>query len=105
MRVLKMAIYSVLIGVAITLVSGALFNNLIFGDFPNLVIIAGKSGPIPGVGYWGYILPWLKQIVTWPTPPKTIVWPNLIIDVLIWSVIPFLLSLVLFRERETEWKK
>ncbi len=69
-RIWKITLSSVLMGVLATLVSGFLFNPFVVGDFPNITVV---SEPLMGVGYWGYLLPWLKQIATWPIPPRTIV--------------------------------
>ncbi len=65
---------------------------------PSLIIggiITSFSGLLPnippsllGVGYWGYPLPWLKQVV-YPGAPKVIIWHFLILDWLIWTGLSF----------------
>ena len=95
-KIQKITICSILIGIAVTLVSGAFLNPYVVGDFPNIKVV---SEPVPSVGYWGYPFAWLKQVVTWPPPPKTIIWQNLIINLVVWSIIPFVVSTVFFREK------
>lgn len=95
-RIWKITFSSVLVGVLVTLVSGFLFNPFVVGDFPNIRVV---SEPLMGVGYWGYLLPWLKQVVAWPIPPRTIIWQNLVIDLILWSAIPFAILTAVFRER------
>ena len=95
-KIRKITICSILIGIAVTLVLGASLNPYVVGDFPKIKVV---SEPVMGVGYWGYLLPWLKRVVTWPPPPKTIIWQNLIIDLVVWSIIPFAVLTVFFREK------
>lgn len=71
-RLQKMAIFSFLMGIVITLVSGAFLNPFWIG-----------------ASSWGYLLPWLVQVITWAPQPKTVIWENLVIDIAVWSVISF----------------
>ena len=80
-KIQKTTIFSILIGITVTLVSGA---------FPNILGWVGGR-------YWGYLLPWLVEALTWPPSPKKIIWQNLIIDLVVWSVIPFAVLTVFFR--------
>jgi len=77
----KISIYSLITGIIITLITGF---------FPNVFLI--------GVSYWGYLLPWTKQIV-YPGAPFEILWINFIVDIIIWSVLVYL-TLIGIEERE-----
>ena len=96
-KIQKITICSILIGIAVTLVSGAFPNHNVVGDFPNIKVV--YPYPPPGMSYWGYLLPWLKRVVIMPIPPKTIIWQNLIIDLVVWSIVPFAVLTVFFREK------
>ena len=95
-KIQKITVFSILIGIAVTLVSGVLINPFIVGDFPKIRVV---SKPVLGVVYWGYLLPWLKRVVIMPIPPKTIIWQNLIIDLVVWSIIPFAVLTVFLRRK------
>jgi len=85
-KIIKLIIFFIIIGLIITLITG-LFSNL---------------DTLVGVSRWGYPLYWLSKMVIGPqySPPLDIVWLNLIIDVIIWSIIVYLilLELVILRE-------
>ena len=52
-----------------------------------ITIFSGLLTNIPpgllGVAYWGYPLPWIKQVV-YPGAPKVIIWHFFVLDWLIW---------------------
>jgi ABC-type uncharacterized transport system permease subunit len=48
------------------------------------------TGEVIGVDKWGYPFYWLSQII-FPGAEKIINWSNLIINILIWSVMMFLI--------------
>ena len=75
--------FSILIGLVVTSVSGLMSNQSIIGELPNARVV---STPILGVSYWGYVLPWLRQVV-YPGAAKTVMWLNFAADVIIWSLI------------------
>ena len=77
-------ISSVVIGVIIALFTGI---------FPHSEIV--------GANWWGYPLVWLTQAVLSPgySPPLNVIWLNLIIDIVVWSVIVFLFLFVVFRKK------
>lgn len=68
----KTSIYSILTGILITLITGL---------FPNVFLL--------GVSYFGYFLPWLSKIV-YPGATLNVIWVNLLVDVVIWSVLIYL---------------
>jgi len=76
----KRIIIAVIVGGIITLLTGLLSNQ------PDLL----------GVNYWGYPLPWLKQVV-YPGTPKVILWDYLILDWLIWVGIVFCVRYIIDR--------
>jgi len=78
----KIPIYSLLTGIIITLITGF---------FPNVFII--------GTQHWGYLLPWMSQIV-YPGAPLEIMWINFIVDIVIWSVLMYLAFLSVEEEKE-----
>ena len=80
----KIPIYSILTGIIITLLTAL---------FPNVFLL--------GVSYWGYLLPWLRQLV-YPGSKLEIIWVNFFVNILIWSVI---LYMALLSVSEAEAKK
>ncbi len=68
----KIPIYSILTGIILTLITGF---------FPNIFLI--------GITYWGYLLPWMSQI-DYPGAPLEIIWINLLVDIIIWSMLIYL---------------
>ncbi len=85
----KLIMFSTLFGLIITLVSSLLINSYVIGEFPNIVFV---SIPILGVRYFGYPLPWLKEIV-YPGSPKNFIYVHLFIDFLFWTGFVALLKL------------
>lgn len=72
--------FSFVIGLAITLLTSMLTNNIIIGEFPNIRFV---SIPIIGVMYYGYPLPWLKQVVM-PGATREMIWAHLLINIIYW---------------------
>jgi len=89
----KMIAFSVLLGLAITVVTSFFANTCVIGEFPNVRFV---SIPLIGVGYWGFPLPWLKQIV-YPGATKEIIWSHFIIDLLFWIAVVFVAKLFYFK--------
>ena len=78
--------FSILIGFVATLVTCTFINNNIIGELP-AIRLAGQTPP--GVDYWGYLLPWLRQ-VSYSLPCQiTVIWQNFVVDILIWAVIAY----------------
>lgn len=77
----KILVYSVLIGLGITLLTSLFINSTVIGEFPDIRFV---SIPIIGVSYWGYPLPWMKQVV-YPGAVKEPIWSHLIINVAYWT--------------------
>jgi len=77
----KTVVYSFFIGLAITLLTSLFVNNTVIGEFPNIRFV---SIPMLGISYWGYPLPWLKQVV-YPGATKEPIWIHFIVNVLYWS--------------------
>ena len=73
MYIKRVILPACILGVIITLISGLLPN------MPTQLL---------GVGYWGYPLPWIKQVV-YPGAPKVIIWHFLILDWIIWMGLSF----------------
>lgn len=73
-------IFLFVIGLVITLLTSMLTNNIIIGDFPNIRFV---SIPMIGVVYYGYPLPWLKQVVV-PDAVRQIIWIHLVINIIYW---------------------
>ena len=82
--VYKLIISSLIIGIVITLITG-LFTH------PDIV----------GANWWGYPLTWLTQAVLSPeySPPLNINWLNLIIDIVVWTIIAFVILVAIFRKK------
>lgn len=80
----KMIVYSILIGVAITLATG----------------IFSAPG-ITGANLWGYPIAWLTQPVLPPnySAETSIVAPGFFIDVVFWSFISFLVLFILYKKK------
>lgn len=77
----KVLIFSLLVGLAVTLLTYPLINSVVIGEFPNIRFV---SLPIMGVSYWGYPLPWMKQIV-YPGAMRELIWSHLVIDITYWT--------------------
>jgi len=86
-KLIRIIIISILIGLIITLITG-LFLNL--------------EETYLGSSRWGYPIYWLSQMIVGPqySPPLNIVWLNLVIDILVWSVLVFLILVIVFREEK-----
>jgi len=73
-----------------TFLKSLVLPSLIIGGF--ITFFLGLLPNIPrnllGVSYWGYPLPWIKQVV-YPGAPKVIIWHFLILDWLIWMGLSF----------------
>lgn len=69
----RVVLPSCIVGGIVTILSGLLSNT---------------SLGLVGVGYWGYPLPWIRQIV-YPGAPKVLIWQFLILDWLIWTALSF----------------
>lgn len=92
MKVVKSRLLaSILIGLVVTVVSGININGSIVGELPDVRIV---SQPLLGASYWGYILPWLRQIIV-PGAIKTVMWLNFAVDVLIWMLIAYIVLTLL----------
>lgn len=85
----KAIAFSVFLGLLITVATYFLYNSYVIGEFPNVRFV---SIPLIGVGYWGFPLPWLKQIV-YPGATKEIIWSHFIIDLLFWIAVVFVAKL------------
>jgi len=79
----KVALFAIVVGVALTALTAMAPNTGVIGEFPDVRFV---SIPLLGVGYWGGPLPWLKQVV-YPGAPRAVVWPNLLADVAFWAVV------------------
>ena len=84
----KLFVFSILIGLGITLLSSVLINNVVIGEFPDIRFV---SIPMLGVSYWGYPLPWMKQVV-YPGAVKEPIWSHLVIDVVYWSMFVYIVK-------------
>ena len=78
--------FSILIGLVVTTVTGLNLNSNLIGELPNVQFI---TQPWLGVSYWGYILPWLKQVV-YPGMTKQVIWQNFVADVVIWTIVAYI---------------
>jgi len=97
----KIALKSLLLGLAITLVTGVFVNTNVIGEFPDIEI---TTEPWVGVSYRGYILPWIRQVV-YPEAPQEIVLANLIMDVVVWTLIAVAVMFLLFPKKFAKPKK
>ena len=81
-------IISIVYGTAITLISGFYSN----------------TGGIEGAGKWGYPLYWKSKILASPnySPPMNIEWIGLILDIMIWSILIYLILLIINRTFNNE---
>jgi hypothetical protein len=77
----KTPIYSILVGTLITLITGL---------FPNVFLL--------GVSYWGYFLPWLNKVV-YPGATLNVIWVNLFVNIVIWSVLLYLAIISIEEEK------
>ena len=82
---------ALLIGCSTTILTGLLPNRTVYGEIPRIGI---TYEPMLGVGYWGYILPWLRKIIYSGSQPE-IVWGSFVSNSAIWSIISFALSLMI----------
>jgi hypothetical protein len=90
----KLLVFSILIGLGITLLSSVLINNVVIGEFPDIRFV---SIPMLGVSYWGYPLPWMKQVV-YPGAVKEPIWSHLVINVAYWAFLVSLVELLYLRK-------
>jgi hypothetical protein len=67
----RLVLPSLILGGIITIFSGLLPNT---------------TQGILGVGYWGYPIPWIKQIV-YPGAPRVILWHFFVLDWIFWMVL------------------
>ena len=77
-------LFSIIYGTAITLISGFFLN------------IEGFIG----ASRWGYPIHWMWRMITSSeySPPLEIEWINLIIDIVFWSIIVFILFVIVYRK-------
>ena len=82
--VYKLIILSIILGIIITLITG-------FFTHPSVV----------GAKWWGYPLTWKTQAVLSPeySPPLNINWLNFIIDIIIWTIIFFIIFGIILRKK------
>ena len=81
-RISLSIIVSIIYGSAITLITGFFTHKILIG-----------------ATWFGYPLHWLVRMVVSPEYfPYKIVWLNFIIDIIIWSVIVFIILVVIFRK-------
>ncbi|MCK4364765.1 MAG: hypothetical protein KAW45_01815 [Thermoplasmatales archaeon] len=83
-KLIQIIIISIIVGIIITLITG------LFSNQENFL----------GSSRWGYPLHWLSRMIVGPqySPPLNIVWLNLIIDIVIWSIIVLVILLIVFRK-------
>ncbi|MFX0104859.1 MAG: hypothetical protein ACFE75_05170 [Candidatus Hodarchaeota archaeon] len=62
---------------------GGIIITVITGFFPT------PTHFFIGSNIWGFPFYWMSQII-YPGAEKTVIWSNLILDILIWSLIMFL---------------
>jgi len=88
---------AVIIGFSLTMLLGFLPNRSIYGEIPEIGI---AWEPMLGAGHWGYVLPWLTKVV-YPGSATEIVWRNLAMDVVIWTLVSyaFILLIEIHHER------
>lgn len=93
-------VFALLIGLVITAVSGISLNSNIVGELPNVLFV---TEPLLGVSYWGYMLPWLKQIV-YPGEARRVIWQNFAADAVLWTIITYIVLAVFKLPRVAEAK-
>jgi len=89
----KMIAFTVFLGLLITVATYFVYNSYVIGEFPDVRFV---SIPLIGVGYWGFPLPWMKQIV-YPGAVKEIIWSHFVIDVLFWAAVVFVAKMFYFK--------
>jgi hypothetical protein len=93
--------FSILIGLVVTTVSGMWINTSVVGELPDVQLV---SEPLLGVSYWGFLFPWLKQVV-YPGAVKSVIWQNFIADVFFWSIVGYIVLSVFKMPRKAIAKK
>lgn len=79
--------------------TGGLIITIITGLFPYPI------GEVMGIERWGFPFYWLTRLV-YPGAEKTISWPNLLINILAWSIIMFLIiNLITFIRIKVKYRK
>jgi hypothetical protein len=78
--------FSLLVGLVVTTMTGALANTAITGSIPDL-----NTGMDPNGSYWGYLFPWMRNT---PASVKAVLWKNFIVDVMLWTAFAFLVFTV-----------
>jgi large-conductance mechanosensitive channel len=87
MKVMKRRLaFSLLIGLVVTVVSALMKNISIIGSVPEIRFV---SEPLADVVYWGYVFPWLRQVVS-TDAVKVVLWRNFIVDVLVWTAVAYI---------------
>lgn len=87
---------ALMLGFSVTILSGLFPNRVVYGEIPFVGIAYER---MLGVGYWGYVLPWLRKIV-YPSSAFEVVWRNLAADVAIWTLVSHaLISMIKIRRR------
>jgi hypothetical protein len=93
--------FSILIGLVVTTVSGMWINLNVVGELPDVQFI---SEPLLGVSYWGFLFPWLKQVV-YPGAVKSVIWQNFVADVFFWSIVGYVVLSVFKMPRKVRAAK
>ena len=84
----KMILTSIIGGIIITLITGLFLNT------PPMLV---------GASHFGYPLPWLTRLIIHPQYfPWSVSIPNLIIDIIIWSIIMGIILFVLLKIKKTK---
>jgi len=81
---------SSVIGLLLTLLTYFMYNSVIVGEFPYIML---ASEPMVGAGYWGYPLPWVKQIV-YPGAVKQVIWSHFVLNIAYWSVLVLIVDTI-----------
>ena len=91
MRIERRAvIFSVIIGLVLTLLTTLVPNNIVIGEFPNIRFV---SIPMIGITYYGYPLPWIKQVVM-PGAARQAIWSHLLINTIYWGGLVLLIKVL-----------
>ena len=86
-------LFSFVAGLAITFLTSILINNVVVGELPDIRLV---SEPLLGVSYWGYPLPWMKQVV-YPNAGKEIILSHFLINIAYWTGLVFIVEVYYLR--------
>jgi hypothetical protein len=75
----KEVIVSIIIGAIVSLLTG---------------LINTTPSKLVGVGYWGFPIKWVKQII-YPGAPKEILWIHFIENTIIWIAMIFVIVIII----------